>query len=145
MPPSHPREEWNVTTRDHPGSERDEIEREPDWGSVGHGHYPGFKNRQGRRPGHTAWDEHTGDLDEVPTDLLPHVVDRFEQTLEAVKEGHLVNWQEAIATQQVRCPPQLIADPICCMLTMLRRTCRCIIQREDRSGGVMSWITPKRT
>jgi nitrate reductase (NAD(P)H) len=55
---------WHVRVTDHPGSSREEIEAEPDWGK-GHEHHIGYKNFQDRLPGLThASDEHYEELEE---------------------------------------------------------------------------------
>lgn len=96
MPPSHPREEWKVTKRDHPASAPEEVENEPDWARTGHEHYPGYRNRQGRRPGHT--DENEQDWKKAD---VKAAWDRYKRTKQRAEDGHLVNWQDAVKSQNV--------------------------------------------
>lgn len=41
---------WTVYVQNHPGSTKEEIANEPDWGA-GHQHRIGFRNRSNRVPG----------------------------------------------------------------------------------------------
>ncbi|GKT58265.1 nitrate reductase [Colletotrichum tofieldiae] len=71
-----------VKKKDHPGSSRQDIENEPDWGS-GHNHRVGFKNRDNRVPGYIA--EAKGKLS-----AFHHRID----------DGDLVNFEDIINAQE---------------------------------------------
>ncbi|KAI2630021.1 hypothetical protein GGS21DRAFT_211187 [Xylaria nigripes] len=91
MPPSHSFEKWIVSKKDHPGSSALEICNEPDWGITGHEHYTGYKNRQGRRPGHTEGDP---DVD------VREAWNKLQRTKREKEEGRLVNWKDAIQSEE---------------------------------------------
>lgn len=100
MPISQSSQEvWEVTKGDHPGSSEADIAAEPDWGNVSNEHYPGFKNKQGRRPGFVREDEHEDweygeDFQEDQAAFL-----QAKRAADS-KSGRLINWQDAVRSEK---------------------------------------------
>lgn len=94
MPQAHPQEERKVTKQNPSGSSTEEIANEPDWARAGHEHYAGYKNRSGRRPGVV------GRSDEEDEEDVQASWDELKETQQREKEGHLVNWQDAIRSEK---------------------------------------------
>lgn len=78
------------------------MEYEPDWKRTGHDQYPGYKIRQGRRPGHTGDSERDATGRENVD--VQAAWKEYQRTKQRVEEGHLVNWQDAISSQKVKAP-----------------------------------------
>ena len=84
----------HVAIQQHPGSSRDDIEDEPEWGTA-HQHRVGYRNRQDRLPGVT----HTGDErnDEAAENRRPESNERRKTTA----QDSLINFRDAIHKQKV--------------------------------------------
>ncbi|KAF2718598.1 hypothetical protein K431DRAFT_322297 [Polychaeton citri CBS 116435] len=93
-----PREEWKVTKKDHPGSTADEIEAEPDWRHDSNEHYPGFKNRHGRRAGFAGGKHEDWDPDE-DFEEDKQVMQETKREVDS-KDGKLTNWQDILKSEK---------------------------------------------
>ncbi|KAK3400624.1 hypothetical protein B0T20DRAFT_451396 [Sordaria brevicollis] len=83
---------WEVRVQDHPGSNVDEVNREPDWGA-NHSHRIGFVNRDDRRPGLThPREEYAEEIEEARRQL--------EEMRSKVDMGELVNFRDIIQSQR---------------------------------------------
>lgn len=80
---------WRVSVTSHPGSTKEDIRNEPDWGR-GHQHRVGFKNRQDRRPGLTHGNDELTAKDE---EVLEKVRD-LRQLKDRAKKGELINFRD---------------------------------------------------
>jgi hypothetical protein len=88
---------WRVNTTNHPGSSRDEIEKEPDWQAEHqHEHRIGYKNRHDRRPGVThEEDEHT-----EAQDLAEAARNGYDEIARKEKQGDLVNFRDIVLNEK---------------------------------------------
>lgn len=84
------------------GASEQEIEEEPNW-RRGHDHRIGFLNRQGRFAGLT----HDGDYDPYETaedrEFRNEAQRKYRDLREKSKKGQLVNFQDVMKAQTVRC------------------------------------------
>lgn len=88
----------HIVVAGHPGSSRQEIRNEPDWGS-GHEHRVGFRNLENRVPGLTHSGDERDDSDvsqDVEADQSQQRYHDFEQR---VREGKLLNFRDFINAQ----------------------------------------------
>mgnify|MGYP003624107231 CR=1 FL=1 len=88
---------WRVQITDHPGSSKEAIEQEPNWG-VGHPHEHriGYRNRQNRRPGLThEYDEHI----EVD-DYVEQARKGYDDLTRRTDEGDLVNFRDIVFNEK---------------------------------------------
>jgi nitrate reductase (NAD(P)H) len=80
---------WRVKTTSHPGSSRDEIEQEPNWGSEHqHEHRIGYKNRHDRQPGVTHEQDEQYDTETVRAG--------YEDITRKEKAGDLINFRDIV-------------------------------------------------
>lgn len=82
-----------MSKTDHAGSSQQDIADEPDWAVTGNDHYPGYKNRRGRRPGFVE------DSDEYEVNV-GKAWDELQHTKHRAERGELVNWRDAIESQK---------------------------------------------
>ena len=89
---------WRVRVTNHPGSTREDIEREPDWAKEHkHDHRVGFRNRYDRVPGVThAQDE---DLSGVNNES-GEAHKEYEQLKERARKGDLVNFRDIVQNEK---------------------------------------------
>ena len=85
---------WTVRVQDHPGSSKQDIANEPDWG-VGHQHRVGFRNKGNRVPGLIHDNQDYDDEIKNARKLRKELKDE-EAT------GQLVNFRDLILHQPVR-------------------------------------------
>ncbi|GAB1318017.1 hypothetical protein MFIFM68171_08227 [Madurella fahalii] len=82
---------WEVNIKDQPGSSEQDIRDEPDWVQR-HSHSIGFKNKDGRRPGHADRDsDHEGEIEDARRQL--------EELRRKIDTGALVNFRDLIQHQ----------------------------------------------
>jgi hypothetical protein len=81
----------------HPGSSREDIENEPDWGSASHEHRVGYHNRQGRIPGVT----HSGDEKLEEEQFVREALKEQEQLEDRISKGQLINFRDVLLNQEV--------------------------------------------
>jgi nitrate reductase (NAD(P)H) len=88
---------WRVKTTGHPGSTRDEIEREPDWQAEHqHEHRIGYKNRYNRRPGVT----HEQDEHMEAQELAEEARKGYDEITRETKQGDLVNFRDIVLNEK---------------------------------------------
>lgn len=86
----------------HPGSSRQEIDDEPNWG-LGHNHRIGFNNHQDRTPGFT----HDGDWTDESDDehqLEVSSKQKIDKIKSRVARGGLVNFRDLMHAKTVSIP-----------------------------------------
>jgi nitrate reductase (NAD(P)H) len=85
---------WRVKTTNHPGSSREDIEKEPDWNTEhGHEHRIGYKSyRYDRRPGVT----HGYDEQETQDHFVSEAREKYDELANREKKGDLVNFRDVI-------------------------------------------------
>lgn len=90
MPLPGPRDPY---IRYHPGSSRQQIEEEPDWGK-GHNHRIGYRNRQERNAGFTHDGDHDSYENEDDRKYREEALRERRQLNQGSKAGGLVNFQD---------------------------------------------------
>jgi nitrate reductase (NAD(P)H) len=87
---------WRVRVTDHPGSTREDIEREPDWSKEHrHDHRVGFRNRYDRIPGVTH------SQDEISEEHGSEEARKeYQQLKERAQKGDLVNFRDIVQNEK---------------------------------------------
>ena len=132
MAPGHPYKDFKVQKRNHPGSQQQDIDDEPDWSSCGHDHYVGYKNAQRRRPGYIEEDSAELGIN------LREARDEFRSTKQRAQEGQLVSWQDAIKSEKVSSEALRVGGVL---LSKRHRTFHYTIAKVILGAGDMFWTT----
>ena len=110
----------HATVGNYPGANKQDIENEPEW-HAGHNHRIGYRNNQGRIPGHTS-DGGWGSEEDIA--FAEEAMRKYRDLRQRTEKGDLINFQDVMKDQTVRCacPPYTPFDVIHRNLASIDRT-----------------------
>lgn len=88
---------WQVHTTSHPGSSREEIDAEPNWGNEHrHEHRIGYRNRHDRQPGLITHCDEEHDADTYANEAR----EQHDEFVQREKQGDLVNFRDIVQNEK---------------------------------------------